>query len=150
MAMLFVWPSAKPGSRANVATQNSSAATGTPSSVARNKQGRGDGAPAATTTAATARGEDAETPRPSHLTPGRTRVEAVLAQATMRDADFLPLPYAEPLRSTEARHIVRVSMTSGDEMILGMLPADRRSGQPFEADVLVGEDGIARAIRIVH
>jgi hypothetical protein len=62
----------------------------------------------------------------------------------------LPLPYVEPLRSTEARHVVRVSMTSGDEMILGVLPADRRNGQPFEADVLVGEDGIARAIRVVR
>jgi hypothetical protein len=150
MAMMFVWPSAKPGSsKTNVATQNSSSTAGTPSSVARNKQGRGDGAPAATTVAAASAKEE-EAPRPSHLTPAHSRVEAVLARATMRDAEFLPLPYAEPLRSTEARHIVRVSMTSGDEMILGMLPADRRSGQPFEADVLVGEDGIARAIRIVH
>jgi hypothetical protein len=35
-------------------------------------------------------------------------------------------------------------------MILGVLPSDRRRGQAFEADVLVGEDGIARAIRVVR
>jgi len=72
-----------------------------------------------------------------------------MTRSAQRD-EFLPLPYVEPLRSTEARHVVRVSMTSGDEMILGVLPADRRNGQPFEADVLVGEDGIARAIRVVR
>jgi hypothetical protein len=76
--------------------------------------------------------------------------EATLADAGEADTDFQPLPYVEPLRATEARHVMRVSMTSGDEMILGMLPADRNNGQPFEADVLVGEDGIARAIRVVR
>ena len=44
-----------------------------------------------------------------------------MTRSAQRD-EFLPLPYVEPLRSTEARHVVRVSMTSGDEMILGVLP----------------------------
>ncbi len=67
------------------------------------------------------------------------------------DNEFQPLPYVEPLRSTEARHIVRVSLTSSDEMMAGVMPIDRRIGETtLEADVLVGEDGIARAIRIVR
>jgi hypothetical protein len=77
-------------------------------------------------------------------------VETMLASANTGETEFQPLPYVEPLRSTEARHVVRVSMTSGDEVILGMLPRDRRTGEAFEADVLVGEDGIARASRIVR
>jgi hypothetical protein len=80
----------------------------------------------------------------------RSDVGLMYASATSTDNEFLPLPYVEPLRSTEARHVVRVSMSSSDEMVVAMLPTDRRTGDTIEADVLVGEDGIARAIRIVR
>jgi hypothetical protein len=150
MAMMFVWPSTVATPRGgNIATN-----MGTRAALDSNKQGREVGAQAPAE-ADEAEDEASATPArnatqpPAGMTPSRARVEAVLARATT-ETEFLPLPYVEPLRSTEARHIVRVSMTSGDEMILGMLPADRRSGQPFEADVLVGEDGIARAIRVVQ
>lgn len=120
---------------------------GTRAESLRNRESEGASAPVATTPDSKVAGREVVTPREA-MPVGH--VESVLAQATTGDPEFLPLPYVEPLRSTEARHVVRVSMTSGDEMILGVLPADRRTGQPFEADVLVGEDGIARAIRIVR
>jgi hypothetical protein len=146
MATLFVWPASH---RSNVGAVTPSAQTarvtpntlGTESATPRNTESRGG---RETTPAAAAAEDSAAAAR----TP---RLETVLARAKARETDeFLPLPYVEPLRSTEARHVVRVSMTSGDEMILGVLPADRRTGQSFEADVLVGEDGIARAIRVVR
>ncbi len=170
MAIVFVGPSlrrgpnmsvtgssAAPGigasaSRARRASRARVAATsrtlGTDARPDRNRESKGDGgsvaraeAPAAGIAPATMRARETAS----------ARVQTVLARATMRrETDFLPLPYVEPLRSTEARQVIRVSMTGGDEVILGMLPSDHRNGQPFEADVLVGEDGIARAIRIVH
>jgi hypothetical protein len=144
MLTMFLWPTSQSQSRltpvtsspvaestsarANVETPTTS---GTVATVARNTESRGG------------REDVVPTERPRAL---RT---ASMTKTAQRD-EFLPLPYVEPLRSTEARHVVRVSMTSGDEMIIGVLPADRRNGQPFEADVLVGEDGIARAIRVVR
>jgi hypothetical protein len=138
MAMLFVWPSHH---RNTPSAGTLSRTVGTVAAAPRNTEDR-DGRETSATGAAVDAGAEA---------PDTPQIETVLARATGRDVEeFLPLPYVEPLRATEARHVVRVSMTSGDEMILGVLPADRRNGQPFEADVLVGEDGIARAIRVVR
>lgn len=152
LAMLFVWPH-------NPSNAERTRTPGTSATVASNSQSKGASVPVASTepppmTAASAATPEATAPEmtaPEMTRPATpARVEAVLARNTSGNTEFLPLPYVEPLRSTEARHVVRVSMTSGDEMIIGVLPADRRNGQPFEADVLVGEDGIARAIRVVR
>jgi hypothetical protein len=62
---------------------------------------------------------------------------------------FVLLPYAEPLRPTEMRHIMRVRMTKAQ-----FAAAERQEGGADDAtvlaDVLVGEDGTARAVRIVQ
>jgi hypothetical protein len=58
------------------------------------------------------------------------------------------LPYAEPLRPTEMRHIMRVRMTRTQ-----LAAAELQAGGVDDAvlaDVLVGEDGTARAVRIVQ
>jgi hypothetical protein len=60
---------------------------------------------------------------------------------------FTPLPYAEPLRPTEMRQVVRVSMGHAEAVKAG-LPTNGTSDRVV-ADVLVGEDGIARGVRIV-
>jgi hypothetical protein len=167
MAMVFVWPSTRGGSQRS-ATGSTSATSmgvsartangasvagtsrtpGTDARLGRNSQSKDDSVPVARAEAPAAAIAPA-TMRPRETT--SARVQTVLARAAMRsETEFQPLPYVEPLRSTEARQVIRVSMTGGDEVILGMLPSDHRNGQPFEADVLVGEDGIARAIRIVH
>jgi hypothetical protein len=159
VAMLFVWPSWSHGTSSaerasttgtSVAAASNSQSKGADVPVARTEPPPMTAAPAASSEAASSEATPSEMTASQMRTPTPARVETVLARATGGSAEFLPLPYVEPLRSTEARHVVRVSMTSGDEMIIGVLPADRRNGQPFEADVLVGEDGIARAIRIVR
>jgi hypothetical protein len=153
LALIVVWPSSShvtPGvaiSHAPEAIAKNATPPGTSAAPARNSQSEGASVPVTRSEvppAAVAASLPEMAVRPA------ARVETVLARATTGNTEFLPLPYVEPLRSTEARHVVRVSMTSGDEMILGVLPVDRRNGQPFEADVLVGEDGIARGIRIVR
>jgi hypothetical protein len=62
---------------------------------------------------------------------------------------FVLLPYVEPLRPTEMRHIMRVRMTRG-QFEAGELRASGVEDATVLADVLVGEDGTARAVRIVQ
>ncbi|MGH9668223.1 MAG: hypothetical protein ACRD9L_27700 [Bryobacteraceae bacterium] len=53
--------------------------------------------------------------------------------------EFEPLDYAAGLTPVEAGQVVRVA-----------LPARDPAGRTVQADVLVGEDGVARAIRLVQ
>jgi hypothetical protein len=48
------------------------------------------------------------------------------------------------------RQVIRVSVGQADAKAAGAGPASTGKGEPIFADVLVGEDGIARGIRIVH
>jgi len=78
-------------------------------------------------------------------------------------AAFVPLPYAEPLRPTEIRQIVRVAVPQDTVVLAGLSPqgfapaphtssegASDRFSAAVLADVLVGEDGVARGIRPVR
>jgi hypothetical protein len=69
---------------------------------------------------------------------------------TVNEATFVRLPYAEPLRSTEMRQVVRVTIPRTDRMGRVVAPARQEGGAAVVADVLVGEDGMARAIRIIR
>ena len=62
---------------------------------------------------------------------------------------FVLLPYVEPLRPTEMRHIMRVRMSRA-LVVAGDVQAGNVDGGTVLADVLVGEDGMARAVRIVQ
>lgn len=67
-------------------------------------------------------------------------------------AIFVPLPYVEPLRPTEMRQVVRVAVPHATVMLAGLSaqgPSDRFPSSVL-ADVLVGEDGVARGIRLVR
>ncbi len=161
IALLFVWPpshSAPAGAPAGqireVATAAPNVTTATPTAQ-DSHNAEVASAPAATNAAAVeATSEEPQEASPLESSAAARAGSAVHAETMMARTDnteFQPLPYVEPLRSTEARHIVRVSLTSGDEMMAGVMPIDRRIGETtLEADVLVGEDGIARAIRIVR
>jgi hypothetical protein len=82
-------------------------------------------------------------------------VTALRATSVVRGASefsgpaFVLLPYAEPLRPTEMRHIMRVRMTKA-QFEAAELRADGVEDSTVLADVLVGEDGTARAVRIVQ
>jgi hypothetical protein len=146
MAMIIVWPASQTEKNTPTAATTVVASRGSERTAVSERVSAASASSTLGTSAEPLRNRENE-----RASTGPRVIPAVESvQATNRDPEFLPLPYVEPLRSTEVRHVVRVSMTSGDEMLLGVLPADRRNGQPFEADVLVGEDGIARAIRVVR
>lgn len=63
---------------------------------------------------------------------------------------FMALPYAQTDIPLEEMVVVRVRLRPTDLSALGLPPAQVRSNGPVRADVLMGQDGIARAVRIAQ
>ena len=63
------------------------------------------------------------------------------------NSGFVPLIYCDELNCATPGEIVRVEIPASSLPMMGLV-SDNRSG-PVRADVVVGEDGIARAIRLV-
>jgi hypothetical protein len=64
-------------------------------------------------------------------------------------ADFIPLPYADDDSPLGAGELVRVRLSQSTLGLLGFPVADVRASEPVTADLVIGEDGVARAIRFV-
>jgi hypothetical protein len=81
----------------------------------------------------------AATPKPARRTPRVSRREIV--------TDFFPLvDYAPPFERGE---LVRVSLPASAMRTVGLPVREDRLGDRVQADVLVGQEGLARAIRFV-
>lgn len=78
------------------------------------------------------------------------RLRSVRSEGTTTIADnsgFVPLIYCDELNCATPGEIVRVEIPASSLPMMGLVN-DNRSGS-VRADVVVGEDGIARAIRLV-
>lgn len=75
-------------------------------------------------------------------------VDAVTAAA--RDSGFIALPYAPPMFPNDRGQVMRVRMPLQTLRRLGMPMNEERIMERIPADVLLGEDGIPRAVRIVN
>jgi hypothetical protein len=64
--------------------------------------------------------------------------------------DFIPLVQAARFGPAEGGHVVRVEMPRSALVSFGLPVNFERAGGRVKADVLVGDDGIARAIRFVR
>jgi len=65
-------------------------------------------------------------------------------------SDFYVIPYSEPLRPDERADVFRVEMPRANMAIFGLpLPGGRLDSR-IKADVVTGEDGVARAVRFVR
>jgi hypothetical protein len=65
-------------------------------------------------------------------------------------SDFVPVPYAEQLAPGDPGMIVRVQMQRGALESLGYPVDEVRAADVVQADLLVGEDGWPRAVRLVQ
>jgi hypothetical protein len=63
---------------------------------------------------------------------------------------FFPLREGEDLTALESLQLVRVELTNSALGELALLVDVETANEPVKADVLVGQDGLARAIRFVH
>jgi hypothetical protein len=68
------------------------------------------------------------------------------------DADpspFLPIPYTQPLGPGERAEVVRMEMPVAALIAAGFHVATSDAGAEASADVMIGEDGRARAVRLI-
>jgi hypothetical protein len=64
--------------------------------------------------------------------------------------DFFEIPYTEPLRPFERADVFRMQMPRANMAAFGLPVTGGRLDTRVTADVLMGEDGVARAIRFIR
>jgi hypothetical protein len=91
--------------------------------------------------------------RPDRITRHATQLAAVEPAADgdpAEDAGFIPLPNAEALGPNEEVNLVRIETPRSMMIALGFTVSAEQAGEPVEADVMLGADGVARAIRFLE
>src|SRR5579872_970575 len=90
-------------------------------------------------------------PATSNANGASEQVEPVeTATAEDSNSDFVPLPYGETLSADDSGLVVRVSLTRSALGSLGYPVDEVHGGDLVQADLLVGEDGLPRAVRLVQ
>lgn len=84
---------------------------------------------------------------PSRIRPASRAVEAEDGEVA---TDFLPLPYGDTLNTLEGSDLVRIRLPHSALTNFGLPVNQDHRGEFIQADVLLGEDGLARAIRFVQ
>jgi len=64
--------------------------------------------------------------------------------------DFLPLTYIAGPAASDSGHVVRMNVPRSALIAMGVPMNVERAGELVKADVFVGDDGLARAIRFVQ
>jgi hypothetical protein len=89
-------------------------------------------------------------PKPA---PAPAVVEALaVAPVAEEDADssFYPLPEAEALPAVENAMVVRVQLPVSSLQLMGVPVSEERADASVQADLLLGQDGLARAVRLAQ
>jgi hypothetical protein len=79
-----------------------------------------------------------------------SRVKAVVNEVSpsAQDSGFILLPYGQDAPSLTGAEIVRVAVTPATLASMGVAVPDPSADTYLDADLIVGEDGVARAIRL--
>lgn len=64
--------------------------------------------------------------------------------------DFIEIPYAEPLRPEQRADVFRIQMPRANMAAFGLPVTGGRLDSRITADVLMGEDGVVRAVRFIR
>lgn len=88
---------------------------------------------------------------PAALSPARAATARENApRALERTTDFVPLRYGKPVEPGEMLQVVRIELGRRELLRMGVpIPPDS-SLSAVKADVILGEDGMAKAIRLVY
>jgi hypothetical protein len=73
-----------------------------------------------------------------------------LGDASDAESDFIPLPNAERIEPNEELNVVRVEVPRSAMIALGYAVGEDRASEPVEAEVVLGTDGLARAVRFLE
>lgn len=84
---------------------------------------------------------------PSVAAPAQAAAPVIEEEA---DASFYPLPEAEALPALENAMVIRVQLPVSSLQLMGVPIANERADASVDADLLLGQDGLARAVRLVQ
>ncbi len=68
---------------------------------------------------------------------------------TIDDSGFIPLPNAESISPNEEVDVVRVEVPRSAMVALGLPVSEEAAAEKVKADIVLGADGLARAVRIL-
>ena len=97
-----------------------------------------------------ARMTPAQTPSASAAEPSGVESADVSASTAYAASDFVPVPYAGAITADDPGMIVRVQLTRASLAQLGYPVAEAPGEELISADVLVGEDGWPRGVKLIH
>jgi anti-sigma factor RsiW len=81
--------------------------------------------------------------------PGSSQsVAATLAPPVSAETAFVVLPGADALPRLESGRVIRIEIPESELTVVGLWPSGHAGW--VQADVLVGQDGLARAVRLVQ
>jgi hypothetical protein len=92
-------------------------------------------------------------PRSRRVGPPRRKTPVVTASVPARrelTTDFFAIPYAPALTHVDRGQLIRVNVPATSMRSFGLPVSEERLFDRVQADVLMGEDGLARAIRFVR
>jgi len=76
--------------------------------------------------------------------------EAYTVDAGLLADGFIPLPNGEGVDANESFNLVRVEVPRSAMMTVGIPVSADQAWEPVEADVVLGSDGLARAVRFLN
>lgn len=87
-------------------------------------------------------------PQPSRATARRRFINPV--SPVIWTGNFLPLPQGENMPEADGAQVVRIQLPGSALASIGMQPPISAANTVVTADVLIGDDGVARGIRFVE
>jgi hypothetical protein len=103
--------------------------------------------PQATLTAPASQGGDGRNNKPSRTV--KRAASPPEPEPVTELAEFLPLPFTDDDSPLGTAEVVRIRLSESALGVLGLPVSNEASRQPVTADVVIGEDGVARAIRFI-
>jgi hypothetical protein len=89
--------------------------------------------------------------RPTMARLGTAAAASTVAQTPTEDViNFYRLPDADELPPMESATIVRVQLPMSSLRLIGLPVSEDRAAEFVQADMLVGQDGLARGVRFVQ
>ncbi len=73
-----------------------------------------------------------------------------VANATETVTDYIPLTYLDDATAMESGQVVRIDVPRSSLAAFGLPVSQDRLDERVKADIIIGDDGLARAIRFVQ
>jgi len=84
------------------------------------------------------------------VAPKSQAIRKTPARPARTPVSFYALPSASELPPVETAMVVRVQLPMSSLRLMGLLVSEESSAERIQADVLVGQDGLARGVRFVQ